>query len=179
MRKENKEAKKHVLTEKDFLTSKDPKIVTLVRMLSTKLYSFNVKKALYAAGTISGKGLLFNDNIFNLPIGTKNSKGDILISNDVLSILDRYLLVEEIANQGDALTAFMVEHDDSFYAVIKANKDSDVKVNQQEYTQIFSRCYGSMSDTILEHKVNILLQEDEKLMDIMNNELKAIENGAN
>ena len=123
MKKLSKVIKDQILTEKDFRDSlKDVKIKKFVDMLSNNMYGFRVKTALYQAGKISAKGLLFGDNIFNLPLGKKSPKGEIMIDNDLLAIFDRFLLTEEMSVQGDALTAFMVDHDDSLYQVIKANR---------------------------------------------------------
>jgi len=164
MKKLSKVIKDQILTEKDFRESlKDVKIKKFVDMLSNNMYGFRVKTALYQAGKISAKGLLFGDNIFNLPLGKKSPKGEIMIDNDLLAIFDRFLLTEEMSVQGDALTAFMVDHDDSLYQVIKANKTAEVKMSDQEYIQIFSRAYNTTSDIIVENKISALIASDEEL----------------
>lgn len=164
MKKESRIVKNQVLTEKDFRSSlKDAKIKKFVDMLSSNLYGFRVKEALYKEEKISAKGFLYNDNIYNLPLGKRNDKGEILIDNSLLPIFDRYLLAEEMTLNGDALTAFMVDHDDSLYQVIKANTTAEVKMTEQEYIQIFSRAYNTTSDIILENKINLLLSATPEL----------------
>jgi hypothetical protein len=44
----------------------------------------------------------------------KKKKKEILISNSLLEIFDRYLLCEELIRKGDSITAFLVEHNDVF-----------------------------------------------------------------
>jgi hypothetical protein len=56
------------------------------------LYAFRIKKALHDDGAITDTALLYNDNVFELPLAKTNQKKEILISNSLLEIFDRYLL---------------------------------------------------------------------------------------
>lgn len=167
MKKESRVAKSMILTEKDFISaSKNEKIASLIKMLSNNIYGFRVKVALYYDKKISEKGLLFNDNIYNLPLGTKNGKGEILIDNSILAVFDRYLLAEDMASKGDALTAFVVDHDDMLYNAILANKTADIKMSEEKYIELFSMAYSSLSNIILDHKVNVLLTNTPELAEL-------------
>ena len=171
MKKASRVIKDQILTEKDFREGlKDEKIKKFVDMLSSNLYSFRVKAALYADKKISARGFLYNDNIYNLPLGKKNDKGQILIDNSLLEIFDRYLLSEDMTMKGDALTAFMLDHDDSLYAVLRENMTAKDKMTSQEYIQIFSRAYNTTSEIILEHKINMLVSTDPALISITTSE---------
>jgi hypothetical protein len=90
--------------------------------------------------------LLYNDNVFELPLAKQ--KKEILISNSLLEIFDRYLLCEELIRKGDSITAFLVEHNDVLYKVIKANTTND-KRSHQTNLQVFSTAYNETSDIIL------------------------------
>lgn len=171
MKKASRVIKDQALSEKDFKASlKDAKIKKFVDMLSNNLYGFRVKQMLYSEGKISVKGLLYNDNIYNLPLGKRNDAGEILIDNSLLPIFDRYLLAEELTLKGDALTAFMVDHDDSLYQVMKANTTAVDKMSEQEYIQIFSRAYNTTSDIILEYKINKMLADTPEMMSVLEEE---------
>jgi hypothetical protein len=91
-------------------------------------------KALHDDGAITDTALLYNDNVFELPLAKTNQKKEILISNSLLEIFDRYLLCEELIRKGDSITAFLVEHNDVLYKVIKANTTNDKRSHQ---TNIF------------------------------------------
>lgn len=164
MKKQSRIIKDQVLTEKDFREGlKDAKIKKFVDMLSNNLYSFRVKSTLFLEKKISARGLLYNDNIYNLPLGKKNDKGQILIDNSLLPIFDRYLLSEDMTLKGDALTAFLVDHDDALYQVLKENISSEEKISEQEYIQIFSGAYNSVSDIVLSHKINEMINDHTEL----------------
>jgi hypothetical protein len=165
MEKASRIAKKTILTEKDFTegASKNEKIFHFKRMLANNMYQFRVKHVLYEKGKISPKGFLFNDNIYNLPLGTKNGKGEILIDNDVLPIFDRYLLGESLISKGDALTAFVVDHSDFLYETILKDKTAEVKMTDTQYIEIFSMCYSTISNIILDNKVNFILNNTPEL----------------
>jgi hypothetical protein len=69
----------------------DEKMKKFAVMLNNNLYAFRIKKALHDDGAITDTALLYNDNVFELPLKT-NQKKEILISNSLLEIFDRYLL---------------------------------------------------------------------------------------
>jgi hypothetical protein len=77
--------------------------------------------------------LLYNDNVFELPLAKQTKERN---SNKQLAfeIFDRYLLCEELIRKGDSITAFLVEHNDVLYKVIKANTTNDKRSHQ---TNIF------------------------------------------
>jgi hypothetical protein len=68
--------------------------------------------------TITDTALLYNDNVFELPL--KQTKERNSNKQLALEIFDRYLLCEELIRKGDSITAFLVEHNDVLYKVIKA-----------------------------------------------------------
>lgn len=167
MKKGMPKAKDLVLTKKDFIDARNnDKIVHFTKMLSNNMYAFRVKLALYCAKKISPKGFLFNDDIYSLPLGTKNGKGEILIDNDVIPIFDRYLLAESMIEKGDALTAFVVDHSDALYNAILSNKTSEVKMTDQQYIEIFSMAYSTLSNIILDQKINFILTNTPELAEI-------------
>jgi hypothetical protein len=149
------------LTEEDFREALgDSKINKFVAMLGSNLYGFRVKLALYQDNKIEPKDLLYNDNIFSLPLAKRNDKKEILIDNSLLAIFDRYLLAEEMTQKGDALTAFMVDHNDELYQVIKQNSGEQKKITEQDYVQVFNSTYKITSDILLSHKINEVIDAD-------------------
>lgn len=149
------------LTEEDFREALgDTKINKFVSMLGSNLYGFRVKLALYQEKKILAKDMLYNDNIFSLPLAKRNDKKEISIDNSLLAIFDRYLLAEEMTQKGDALTAFMVDHNDDLYEVIKQNSGEQKKISEQDYVQIFNSAYKITSDILLEHKINEVIAAD-------------------
>jgi len=150
-----------LLTKEDFKKGlTNGTIDTLDRMLHTPLYTFRVKEALYSKKLISPKGFLFNDNIYSLPLGKKNSKGEILIDDDILKLLDRFMLGEEFADKGDALTAFMIDYDDILYDVF-LNQVEDI--TKDEYTYEFSKAYSRVTDLLLSYQVSDRINDDPEL----------------
>jgi hypothetical protein len=110
----------------------DEKMKKFAVMLNNNLYAFRIKKALHDDGAITDTALLYNDNVFELPAKNKTKRN----SNKqlALEIFDRYLLCEELIRKGDSITAFLVEHNDVLYKVIKANTTNDKRSHQ---TNIF------------------------------------------
>jgi hypothetical protein len=163
-----KQIKETFLTFEGFMEAAltDEKMKKFAMMLNNNLYAFRVKKTLFEESTIDGKCMLYNDNIFDLPLAKTNEKKEILISNSILAIFDRYLLCEELIRKGDTITAFLVEHNDALYAAIKTNTTNDKKISSEEYLQIFSTAYNNTSDIILEHEINILINSNPALESI-------------
>jgi hypothetical protein len=128
--------KETFLTREGFMEAalSDEKMKKFAVMLNNNLYAFRIKKALHDDGAITDTALLYNDNVFELPLAKTNQKKEILISNSLLEIFDRYLLCEELIRKGDSITAFLVEHNDVLYKVIKANTTNDKRSHQ---TNIF------------------------------------------
>lgn len=159
MRKVNKENRK--LTKKDIKKALSNKSTDQFdAMLHNDLYSFRIKKHLYESGQISKKGFLFNDNIYVLPLGKKNAKGEIMIANEVMEIFDRYTLAKEFAEKGDVMTAFLVDTSDTLYNTIKkslSEKGSAGEVNEQEYVMAFNTSYLEVTAAIVDHEVNLYL----------------------
>lgn len=152
------------MTEQDFRDAlSDEKISKFVTMLTSELYSFRVKKALYTAKEIDAKEFLYNDNVFNLPLAMKNDKGEILINNDVLDVYDRFLLAEGLIQKGDALSSFMIDHNDELYAVLKNNIKTEDKISEQDYVQVFNEVYKKVSNILLEDMVSELIGSNEDL----------------
>jgi hypothetical protein len=164
MKKASRVAKAQILTKDGFIkASKNETVHKFMLMLRLNIYAYRVKLALYEDKKISKEGFLFNDDIYNLPLGTLNDKKEVLIDSSILPIFDRYLLTEEMALKGDALTAFVVDHSDMLYERILMNKKAETKMSEEEYLQLFNLAYNDMSDIILNHKVNQLLTADSEL----------------
>ena len=161
MKELNKAKKNLILTAKDFGKALgDSKVKKFTDMLNNNLYHYRVKLALYRADKISPKGFLFNNDIYNLPLGKKNAKGEILIDNDILVIFDRFLLGEQLVKKGDALTAFISDHSDELYEALRTNATKEKKISEDEYIQLFSLCYNDVSDRLLGSKVSEIIEED-------------------
>jgi hypothetical protein len=124
-------------------------------VLNNNLYAFRIKKALHDDGAITDTALLYNDNVFELP--KTNQKKEILISNSLLEIFDRYLLCEELIRKGDSITAFLVEHNDVLYKVIKANTTNDKRSHQ---TNIFKSSVQQRDLTLYSHEINMLINNN-------------------
>jgi hypothetical protein len=135
----------------------DEKMKKFAVMLNNNLYAFRIKKALHDDGAITDTALLYNDNVFELPLAKTNQKKEILISNSLLEIFDRYLLCEELIRKGDSITAFLVEHNDVLYKVIKPilqmTKDLIRRISS-------SLQYSLHSDIILAHEINMLINNN-------------------
>lgn len=156
------------LTEQDFRDAlSNDKVSKFVSMLTSNLYSFRVKEALFLAEKIEAKDFLYNENIFELPLAVKGKKGEVLIDNSLLDVFDRFLLAEGLSQKGDALTAFMVDHDDTLYTALKINIKSEDKITEQDYVQIFSDVYKRTSDILLEDIINKRVESSEKLNEYM------------
>jgi hypothetical protein len=67
------------------------------------------------------------------------------ISNSLLEIFDRYLC-EELIRKGDSITAFLVEHNDVLYKVIKANTTNDKRSHQTNIFKSSVQAYNETSD---------------------------------
>jgi uncharacterized protein (DUF1015 family) len=118
--KQNEKAaiKETFLTREGFMEAalSDEKMKKFAVMLNNNLYAFRIKKALHDDGA-TDTALLYNDNVFELPLAKNKPKERNLISNSLLEIFDRYLLCEELIRKGDSITAFLVEHNDVLYKV--------------------------------------------------------------
>jgi hypothetical protein len=164
MREINKAKKAAELTPKDFAKAiGNNKIEALTHMLRSDLYAYRIKKYLYDEGKISPNGFLFNDNIYNLPLGKKDAKGEILIDSGIMAIFDRFMFSDKLAEKGDALTAYIVDHDDALYEVLMQNVSKEKKISEDEYIQVFNEAYKRVSTIILDAQINILLDSDTKL----------------
>jgi len=139
-------------------------------MLNNDLYSFRVKKHFYTEGKLSKKGFLFNDNIYVLPLGKKNSKGEILIDDAVLKIFDRYLLSKDFALKGDVMTAFLIDMSDSLYAVIKESlkhKGTDKEIKESDYVMSFNNAYLEVTAALVDHEVTMYLNDNQDLQELV------------
>lgn len=173
MKKESKIIKMQILKRETFeASSKDPKIAAFMKMLDTNIYAFRIKAALYDAGKIPVRTFLFGDDIYNLPLGKINDKKEILIDTDILPIFDRYMLAEEMVKNGDALTAFVVDHDDLLYGTILRNKTSETKITDEEYIQVFNLAYNNLSDIILGHRIDVLIGDNVDLANELGKEVR-------
>ena len=161
MREANKALAKTALTREDIELNEAPEMKSLKKMLHTDIYEFKARLALYKKKKLSPRGFLMNNDIYNLPIGKKDSKGVILIDNDIMDLLNRFNLVNELAGNGDALTAFLIEHDDRLYELFKEMNDlpTEDKIKDDEYTQLFSITYNRTSDKLIEHAMSMAFDE--------------------
>lgn len=179
MREANKALARTALTREDIELNEAPEMKSLKKMLHTDIYEFKVRLALYKKKKLSPRGFLMNNDIYNLPIGKKDSKGTILIDNDVMDLLSRFELANSLAQQGDALTAFLIEHDDKLYELFKEMKDvaPEDKIKDDEYTQLFSITYNRTSDKLIEHAMSMAFDEHpeikEEYMILMEERVKA------
>lgn len=165
MREANKASANTVLTRKDIEQNDAPEMKSLRKMLHTEIYAFKIRLALYKKGKLSSKGFLMNNDIYNLPIGKKDAKGTVLIDNDIMDLLSRFELANGLAQQGDALTAFLIEHDDKLYELFKEMKDvaPEDKIRDDEYVQLFSLTYARTSDKLIEHALSVAFDENPEL----------------
>jgi hypothetical protein len=158
---------KTTLTQKDFMEAfKDPKVKKIIQMLNNDFYSFRVKRYLYKENKLSAKGFMYNDNIYNLALGKKNEQGDILIDDGILKIFDRFMLSDQIASKGDALTSFMIDHSDHVYNILKKDIESKTKTSLEKYTFEFNKSYNEISTVILDDYITQFLSNNKELMDI-------------
>jgi hypothetical protein len=171
MRQLNKEKAKQVLTKEDIKKGFNSKnIDAFDSMLNDDLYGFRVKKYFYEAGKLSKKGFLFNNDIYILPLGKKNSKGEILIDDAVLEIFDRYLLAKDFALKGDVMTAFLVDMSDTLYTVIKEqmkHKGTEKEMKETEYVMVFNTAYLEVTAALVDHDVNMYLSENPDLQELV------------
>lgn len=161
VKKKPKKAKK--LTREDIQRSLgDANIAKFNRMLDINIYSYRIKLLMYKNGSLSPKGFFLNDDIFNLELG-KKIKGKIHIDDGVLEIFDRFLLADNFMESGDALTAFLIDHNDELYNTYKKVSGGDEKIEDGEYLQLFNAVYNKVSNDLLDIEVNNLLISDKKL----------------
>lgn len=157
-----------LLTREDIKKNiNDPKINNLDRMLNLPLYIYRVKAMLYEGKQISARGFLFNDDIYSLPIGKKNAKGEILIDSKIMEFMNRFMLAEEFVDKGDTLTAFLVDHDDIFYdsfvdGTYHGLVDKNANANEQ-YVNDFNEAYIRTSNLLLNYQVSGMISNDEVL----------------
>jgi hypothetical protein len=113
-----KQQLKRLSTREGFMEAalSDEKMKKFAVMLNNNLYAFRIKKR--CTMTDYYTALLYNDNVFELPLAKQTKERN---SNKQLAfeIFDRYLLCEELIRKGDSITAFLVEHNDVLYKVIK------------------------------------------------------------
>lgn len=160
MRKENKIKKALILTEEDFKKDAEKKgLKSIYEMLrKNPVYEFYVKKALYEAKKLSYKGFLNNDDIYKLKLGRKNTNGDILISNHITGVFDRYLLSTEFFEKGDIVTSFMIDLNDTFYDFVKSEGKKDPEKTNFEYEM----AYKTISNSVLAVTISDYLEEQER-----------------
>jgi uncharacterized protein (DUF1015 family) len=86
--------KETFLTREGFMeaTLSDEKMKKFAVMLNNNLYAFRIKKALHDDGAITDTALLYNDNVFELPLAKNKPKERNSNKQLALEIFDRYLL---------------------------------------------------------------------------------------
>ena len=158
---QKKQVKK--LTREDILRSLgDETTEKFNKMLSISIYAYRIKLYMYQKGALSPKGFLLNDDIFNLDLGKKIG-GEIHIDEGVLKIFDRYTLVENFIESGDALTAFLIDHSDELYDVYRKAVEEDEDISSEEYLQVFNAAYNNVSADLLDIRIDKLLCDNKEL----------------
>jgi hypothetical protein len=74
-------------------------------------------------------------------------------------IFDRYLLCEELIRKGDSITAFLVEHNDVLYKVIKPIPQATKDLIRRIFTSLQYSLQRD-SDIILAHEINMLINNN-------------------
>ena len=150
-----KKAEQEKLTASDFMAALgDTKVELFMNMLRTETYAFKIKKYLFENKKLSVRGFLYNDSVFNLKLGKKDDKGNILIDNGIIDIFDRYMFSSEMAKNGDALTAFLIDHDDKLHEILKENTSKEKKMTEDDYVKEFSQAYNRVDAHVLNSIVN-------------------------
>ena len=140
----------------------------LERMLDTPLYTYRVLKYLYEIEVLSPAGFLNNDDVYKLSLGIIGGKGEFLIRTGILDLYTRFGLANGFAMQGDAMTAFFIDNNDSFYKYLADNMREDTDdVAQEEYTMEFNSAYNKINTILLNQQVNSFLEKDEKLIEYL------------
>jgi len=139
------------------------KVAKLDKMLNANIYAFRVKKLLFDKKKISPRGMLLNDDIYNLTIGKKDAKGVILIDSDIMELMNRFSLAEQFVESGDALTGFFIDHSDVLYEAVRPPEEGKEKISEGEYVQVFNKVYDDMSEKFLGVEVSMMLVDDPKL----------------
>jgi hypothetical protein len=109
-------------------SSSDEKMKKFV-MLNNNLYAFRIKKALHDDGAITDTALFITITYLNF-LSKKQTKRKKFNKQLAFEIFDRYLLCEELIRKGDSITAFLVEHNDVLYKVIKPIQTNDKKIRR-------------------------------------------------
>ena len=163
MQKASIKIKSNKITRKDIKSNlKNVTIDNFDRMLNIAIYAFRVKQSLYIRGELSPKGFLYNDDIYSLNLGKKSGKGELLIADHIIEIFDRFKIADDFASKGDALTAFLLDHDDIFYTYFE-NKYKDKDINEEDYVVQFNESYNRMSALLLNYDVSNYISSDPKL----------------
>ena len=164
MRKLNKEKKKLVITKKDLYTETEGSpLYDLSRMAYTDIYEVRIRKYLFEKGDLSAKGFLFNSDVLTLPgIAKRNAKGEILLDNHILELLDRFKLSQNLFNSGNELLAFLVDVDDALYDSIKAAPNKEDVFEGEFVKEEVKKAYSRIMRTIIDFDVNnYILSRDE------------------
>ena len=151
------------LTPKDIQTlHKDPKFETFGQMLELPLYKFRILKYLYGINELSPAGFLNNDNIFNVSLGYKK-KNVVYIRDGILDLYTRFKLANELATNGEAMTAFMIDNDDTFFEYfVKLQSEGDD--TEGTYPQEFSAAYNMLANRLLNMDVNEFIDSNAELL---------------
>lgn len=173
MRKINREKKKVILTKEDIKKGlKDSSIDSFDKMLNTDLYSFRIKQYLYSDKKISARGFLFNDDIYNLPLGKKDRKGNILIDDGIIKIFDRFLLAQTFVEDDDVLVGFLVDSSDLLYETICkiADKGEEV-VTESDYVSVLNVAMSEIFDIITVQEIENFIFKDTELTKLANKKI--------
>ena len=161
LKKAKKESKPKQLTKEYLLKNLKMKgIDKLEIMLATPLYELKVKKALFEAKKISVKGFLFNDDVYSLPLGIIK-KGEVHLSNDVLRVLDRFMLSLDFIEKNELMTSFLIDTDDNFYSTLISCAGKPEK--EDDYNHSFNMSVVMLKDVILEKTVTKYLIDNKAL----------------
>jgi hypothetical protein len=169
MREVNKIKKKKAeqarISVEDFMKALgDTKVESFTMMLRTDSYAFKIKKYLLEDKKLSVRGFLYNDNIFNLPLGKKDDEGNLLIDNGIMELFDRFMFSAELVKNGDALTAFIVDHDDTLYNILKDNTSEEKKMTEEDYIREFNSAYTRLSRAVLDSNINTYMSDNEEIV---------------
>lgn len=155
------------VTRKDILKQidSDKGLRLFIGMMDHDRYQYLIKRDMYLKGDISPKGMLYNNDILNLPMFKKDTKdGKILVKTYLQKTMNRFLLSNRLAKGGDMLMSFLVDNDEQF-STFMLEKATDSMEDQvvKESNEAFNR----LSNTLIQDEVSTFISADARLSDLL------------
>ena len=116
---------------------------------------------------ISAKAFLYNDDIFNLPLGKKTAKKELLIENGIMKIFDRFLLANNFIENEDYITALLVDADTAFYTKLMKMMNSKERQNNEKYVDDVNEAFAAINKNLLHLEIETFLNTDKALQDLL------------